>query len=63
MFRIINKGCNVTRVIYTHIYDCGDVLGKSYLIEYKLIGMRQLAVEYIQIGRTGINVYLRRIKQ
>ena len=31
------------------------LLWKSYSIGYKLVSIRELAVEYIQVERTGVN--------
>ena len=39
------------------------LLQESYLIECKLVGIRKAAVQYIQVGRTGVNANLIRIKQ
>lgn len=39
------------------------VLQRSYLLEYKLIGIEEVAVEYIQVDGTSINAYSIKIKQ
>ena len=38
------------------------ILQESYVIEYKLVGIKKVVVEYIQVGRTGVNTYMIRIK-
>ena len=35
---------------------------ESYILVYKLVVMGLIAVEYIRIGRTGVNAYSIRIK-
>ena len=41
----------------------GVVLRRSYILGYKLVGIRRIVVGYIQLSRTGINRYSIRIKQ
>ena len=38
------------------------VLLESYILVYKLVVMGLIAVEYIRVGRTGVNAYSIRIK-
>ena len=38
------------------------MLRESYILVYKLVVMALIAVEYIRVGRTSVNVYLIRIK-
>ena len=38
------------------------MLQESYVVVYKLVVMGLIAVEYIRIGRTGVNAYSIRIK-
>lgn len=38
------------------------MLWKYYLTGYKLIGIREVIVEFIQVGRTAVNTYLIEIK-
>ena len=41
-------------VVYSIILH---LLPEFYLIEYKVISVREVVVEYIPVGRTGINMY------
>ena len=38
------------------------MLQESYVLVYKLVVMELIAVEYIRVGRTGVNAYSIRIK-
>ena len=38
------------------------MLQESYILIYKLVVMGLIAVEYIRVGRIGVNVYSIRIK-
>ena len=38
------------------------LLWESYILVYKLVVMGLIVVEYIRVGRTGVNVYSIRIK-
>ena len=38
------------------------MLRESYVLVYKLVVMGLIAVEYIRLGRTGVNAYLISIK-
>ena len=37
------------------------MLQKSYLVKYKLVGIRKIARKYIQFSRTVVNAYVIRI--
>ena len=38
------------------------MLSKSYVVIYKLVVIGLMAVEYIRVGRTGVNAYSIRTK-
>ena len=38
------------------------MLQKSYLVKYKLVGIRAIVSEYIQVSRTSVNAYWIQIK-
>ena len=38
------------------------MLQEFYLVEYELVGIREIAIEYIQVERSGLPVYSIRIK-
>ena len=47
--------------VYSVKYTSDVMLQEYYLIKYQLVRIQEVAVEYIQVDRTGMNVYSVRI--
>ena len=43
-------------------FTTSEMLRESYILIYKLVVVGLIAVEYIRVGRTGVNAYVIRIK-
>ena len=49
---------NYTILVVTYVL----MLRESYILVYKLIVMRLIAVEHVRVGGTGVDAYSMRIK-